>query len=748
MASTVTDTTTIELDRATPPPKEGAGASYIVALDYTRKRVRRLLPHIVVLAALTVLTIAATWPLFPQMGGFVIDLNNPQYSVWLLAWQARALATNPLDIFDTNIMYPFEGTLAFDELAFTEALFAAPVLWVTGNPVLSHNLVLFSAFVIAGYGAWLLVRELTGNAWAAFVAACANAFSFYMLNHLPHITLSSAQWIPFVLLAAYKSLWTHKWRWTLALAGFFALQALSGHYLAFYTALLLALFFAYYLLVQRNLFSRRLLGRLAASFIGAAAVIAPIGVPYALIQGSQGFKRNLFEVERFSNTLSSFLAVFRGSPRLRELLAPFADNGPWAVERSAYPGLAVVILGAIGTVSARRHSRKVALREPETESHERNLGKHAIFFAALTLLTALLSLGPYLQLTFNTDQYNPDAIQRVIPLPYLPLHDWVPGFQTMRVVARIGVLTALGLSVLSGFCAFFVLRLFSARLRGWSLARYALAALAVAMSLVPVAESWSAPVGMEPVGTRGAVPPVYRWLAAQPRTVILEYPMTHFRRGETSVVMANTYQYYSVYHWQDTINGSAAIRPFAYSALVLETETCFPCPRSLDALAAMGVQYIIVHLENLSAPQRTDFLWRSTNPAGKVVDSFQLAQDFGADQVYQIPGTRDVTRLRELIPPGASLLLGDVGADPERQAGALVYGGYMAALGNLLRANPQWSADVRVSYGQPVNQATSDTRTDYAILWATQNPSGFGLTPGERIWSNEFVTLYKRSGAP
>ena len=60
----------------------------------------------------------------------------------------------------------------------------------------------------------------------------------------------------------------------------------------------------------------------------------------------------------------------------------------------------------------------------------------------------------------------------------------------------------------------------------------------------------------------------------------------------------------------------------------------FPCPRSLDALWAMGVQYVVVHLENLSAPQRTDFLWRSTNPAGKVVDSFTLVQDFGNDKVY------------------------------------------------------------------------------------------------------------------
>jgi hypothetical protein len=316
------------------------------------------------------------------------------------------------------------------------------------------------------------------------------------------------------------------------------------------------------------------------------------------------------------------------------------------------------------------------------------------------------------------------------------------------------VLTALAMSVLAGFGAFYVLKWAGERLRGprlgsYRVALYALPALAIGMALVPVGESWSAPVGMEPVGTRGAVPAVYRWLAEQPRTVILEYPMAHFRRGETSVVMQNEYQYNSVYHWHDMINGSAAIRPFAYSALALESEKCFPCPRSLDALSAMGVDYVVAHLDNLSGPQREEFLWRSTDPAGKVVEDFTLVQDFGEDRVYKIESPREVGVLRELVPRDATLLLGDVGEDPERGQGDLVYGGYMAALGWMLRDNPQWSADTRVSYGQQVQKATPETRTDYALLWAGQDPTTVGFSEQGKVWENEFVALYKREpGSP
>src|SRR5690242_16776383 len=99
----------------------------------------RLLPHFLVLSAMSVVTVVATWPMLPSLGGYVVSKLDPLYTIWAMAWQAHALATNPLGLFDTNIMYPFKGTLAFDELAFAEAVISAPLYWLTGNPILSHN---------------------------------------------------------------------------------------------------------------------------------------------------------------------------------------------------------------------------------------------------------------------------------------------------------------------------------------------------------------------------------------------------------------------------------------------------------------------------------------------------------------------------------------------------------------------------------------------------------------------------------
>jgi hypothetical protein len=198
------------------------------------------------------------------------------------------------------------------------------------------------------------------------------------------------------------------------------------------------------------------------------------------------------------------------------------------------------------------------------------------------------------------------------------------------------------------------------------------------------------------------------------------------------------------------VNGSVTIRPYAYTGIIHETEDCFPCPRSVDALWLLGVQYVVVHLNNLTDPQRTEFLWRSTSPVGKVLDAFVLAQDFGNDRVYAIKGPVESGGLRDLIPPGAPILLGGPDHDPiaakDEETGAVIGGGYMAALGWYLQDHPQYG-DARLSFGQPI-AAPPAAPPAYALLWVGQDPASLGYRPQDRLWANEFVVLYKAATGP
>jgi hypothetical protein len=220
--------------------------------------------------------------------------------------------------------------------------------------------------------------------------------------------------------------------------------------------------------------------------------------------------------------------------------------------------------------------------------------------------------------------------------------------------------------------------------------------------------------------------------------------MVYYKRGPDNVAMQNTYQYYSAYHWQNTVNGSTTIRPYAYSALVNETEDCFPCPRSLDALWALGVEYVVAHLDSLSGPQRTDFLWRSTAPEGKVVGDFTLVKDFGSDRVYRLK-PRAVGALADLIPSGDSILLADPGDDPIKSGDQTSYvgGGYVAALGYFLRAHPLYG-DPRLGFGEAIGTSDPTNPPDYAVLWANQDPNTAGYLAQNRVWANDVVALYKR----
>src|SRR4029079_10814891 len=125
--------------------------------------------------------------------------------------------------------------------------------------------------------------------------------------------------------------------------------------------ILLGLFFVYYFLFQRRWFTWGRIRQLGVGLGVGGLLVLPIAIPYAIVQGSYNFGRDLFQVERFSNTLVSFLAVYRANPIYRALLAPFADPGPWPVERSAFPGLVAPGLGLLAILWAVRRGRgKVA----------------------------------------------------------------------------------------------------------------------------------------------------------------------------------------------------------------------------------------------------------------------------------------------------------------------------------------------------------------------------------------------------
>src|SRR5262249_36142713 len=130
--------------------------------------------------------------------------GDTQFSVWNVAWVARALLVDPTGVLDANIFYPHRWTLAYSEMNIGAGVLAAPVYWATGSPYASLNIAVLASFVLASLGMYYLARYLVHDRGAALISAICFAFCPYVFAHLPHIQLLMTAGLPFGVLAFHR----------------------------------------------------------------------------------------------------------------------------------------------------------------------------------------------------------------------------------------------------------------------------------------------------------------------------------------------------------------------------------------------------------------------------------------------------------------------------------------------------------------------------------------------------------------
>jgi uncharacterized membrane protein YfhO len=241
------------------------------------------------LAAYLVIAVVMTWPLTRGLARNVAwDLGDSLLNMWILAWdgeQLRAITggnfTRVPHFFDANIFYPAPLSLAYSEHLIAQAVQVFPVYAVTRNPILCYNLLFLSTFVLSGFGTYLLVRQLTGNALAAFVAGLLFAFAPYRIPQSSHLQVLSSQWMPFALYGVRRYFDTRRLRALMCGALALIAENLScGYYLLYFSPI--AAGYVFWEMAQRRLFRDRKAWKHVA--LAAAVVVLatlPFVVPYA-----------------------------------------------------------------------------------------------------------------------------------------------------------------------------------------------------------------------------------------------------------------------------------------------------------------------------------------------------------------------------------------------------------------------------------------------------------------------------------
>jgi len=508
------------------------------------------------LAYFCAIAVWLTWPLSARLGTALNPGPDSLLNYWALGWNFHALWSDPSAFFDANIFAPRPDTLAYSEHLFGIAAVVWPIFAVTGNLVLTNNVAILLSFVVAGFGMFLLVRQLTESGWAGLVSGTVLLAAPYRFAHIGQLQLLSFHWIPIVLWCVLRFLSTGERRFLVGVVVSSLLQILSCNYYAVYLALSIVVLVCVLLVAGRSVLTRSVVLRSSVGIAVVSLVALPFFLPYLRNQES-GFYRRYEDVVQFSAEPMDYLrpSSFNKAPHMEWLPKQVRS------EKALFPGALAIVLAAFGVFYGARATK----RSP--------LGRAFwIFFCVLGALAFVLSLGP--ETAAGT------------PLPYRYFYRHVPGFGGMRAPARMAVLALVATAALAGFGTLGLSR----RTRSW------VGAGVVALMLF---EYQTYSLGRA-IPDAPEVPLIYGQLAKLPRGVVLELPI---HEGE-AITRESVYMYYSTTHWMPLVNGFSGWWPNDYWEVVGRLRH-FPTARILRFLLERApVRYVVIHYDRFAEPRR------------------------------------------------------------------------------------------------------------------------------------------------
>ncbi|MGI8651097.1 MAG: hypothetical protein ACR2KW_12080 [Rubrobacter sp.] len=521
---------------------------------------RSVLLHFGAVLFYLAVTVVFTYPLVFNLGR-VNGAGDPAVMVWSMAWFQNAVLT-PATFFDANIFYPTEQALAYTDLLLPSALATLPLYLLIGNPLVSYGVVLVATYVLSGYFVFLLssrlIRGMRFAYPAAIFAGFVYAFCPYRTGHITQLNTMTTYFLPLILYFLHRYLEDGRRPKDMAALGvLFALNALSGLYYGIFAALMMAVFYVVWSLVNREVPKARDFLCGVPVFAVCGAVLVVVLLPYLQLSGSADHARSVDTAAGGSVIPQALLTSAPESALLGwtpEAFGTSNDDGKPMYELTLYPGLAVALLVAYGLLRGR-------------------IFRHSIVYALTGLVIFVFSLGPLLRIG-GLD----------LPLPYYPLYEFVPGFGNLRVPARMWAIVMISLAVLAAFG----LRHLMERLGGRRAAAIAGIALAfTALEFLPT-------LPVDRFVDRGAftLEPAYAYLAENegPNTVVAEVPFASpvdaFR--ETPRMVRSTYG------WWSLVNGYASYFPDGYEE-TRDALNALPSEAGLSEVERLGVDYIIVH---------------------------------------------------------------------------------------------------------------------------------------------------------
>jgi hypothetical protein len=529
------------------------------------------------LGAFIAAALAATWPLVLHLSHRIAGgLGDPLLNATVLAWDADRVRHGLRGFWDAPYLFPHHRTLAYAEHLIGVAVFITPIEWISGNPILSYNIAYIGSYVLAGFAMFLLARALCHRADAAMLGGLAYALTPYRFAQTTHLQVLMHGWMAVGLLALHRYLESGSRWWMAAFAAAYLLLGLSNGYYLYFFLLPIAVVLGVEMVWPR-LPRRRIVVDAGVAGLAIAVAVAPVAFVYYALQRQLGFARSAGELTGLSARVADYFRVASGAWTWGGLV------GQGAGERQLFHGFVVIVCAAIGAGA-------IVWRRGDGEGAAWR--RTAVTYTVIALLAVWLSMGP------------------VPGSPYGLLFRLLPGFNGLRVPARLSVVVILALSVLAaGGLAWLFARL----------PKKAVPVTAIALGAIILLE------GQHGVGISDAVSwtdrswdrVAYEWLRTSPPGAAIELNITQQDDFHPYTVV---YQFNTLRHRHPIVNGYSGWKSMLQEWLGAPAsplrEPGFVAD-ALRGLRAIGVRYVLLHEATFS----------EARDAARLVSEIQAAGD-------------------------------------------------------------------------------------------------------------------------
>jgi len=543
---------------------------------------KKLTTHLFVIAIYLILSIAVTWPLVFHLNSLVIDPHDGLLNTWMLNWAMHSFSSGLnglVNYFNANIFFPFKNTFAFSDLQLPLGLITAPIIAITGEPLVGYNFSILLGFVLTAYSAFIFSNYLGLRKDLSFFTGLLISFS---TSHLSYITHQQAFHLWPIIFAIYSLLSNKK------ILFIFFLWVSSLNFIMNLYLLMFA--FGIYILIFLKDIKKWIL-----SFGIGLVLILPFLIPYLLVSRQFKYTRPITDTIHFSLHYDDLINVGKFN-RLSNYSILNRPSTP------AFFGVAGLILVVSLIFFGRKNFTLIKIKD------ERRI---ALYLLLLGILFFILSFGPGFHLFRNTVHVGPIPL---VPTPYLIFYYLLPGFQAFRAPSRWILY------------AFVFLTLASIYILKHKINRKVILILSAFIIL-----ELNVPLTFYHVPAVNEFPPEQVWLKNNYEGApIVQFPIYNW--DDTSPLMKGSEQvnsgfgvetlreYYSTIHWHPMYNGYSGFSPPAWEKSVKWLQKEFPSKETINFLRDKGIKLVLVPVD-----------WQSRISA---FNELKLVQSFTNTLVY------------------------------------------------------------------------------------------------------------------